>query len=303
MSSTPIDLSRLPAPDVIETIDFETLLEQRKARLVELYPEADQDAVSAALRMESEPMSILLQENAYREMVLRQRVNDAARSVMLAYATRKDLEHLAALFDIERLTLSPADHERNIAAVYESDDALRKRTQLAPRGFSVAGPEAAYVSHALNTDAHVLDATAISPAPCEVLVTILSRDGDGTASRELIDAVTAALQADDVRPLTDRVTVQGAEIIKYSVEAAITTFPGPDASVVLNEARSRLFHYVESVRRLGREVTLSGIYAALHVDGVERVTIESPQGNLRISRSQAPYCDGVWISHAGVYGQ
>ncbi len=34
-----------------------------------------------------EPIVKLLQENAYREVILRQRVNDAAKAVMLAYST------------------------------------------------------------------------------------------------------------------------------------------------------------------------------------------------------------------------
>ena len=34
-----IDLSQLPAPDVVETLDLENLLEERKAKLVSLYPE------------------------------------------------------------------------------------------------------------------------------------------------------------------------------------------------------------------------------------------------------------------------
>ena len=45
MSVTPIDLSQLPSPDVVETIDYETLLAARKARFVSLYP-ADEQAES-----------------------------------------------------------------------------------------------------------------------------------------------------------------------------------------------------------------------------------------------------------------
>ncbi len=220
MSVTPIDLSQLPSPDIVETLDYETLLAARKARLVSLYPAAEQAEIAATLALESEPLVKLLQENAYREIVLRQRVNDAARAVMLAYAVGTDLDHLAALFGIRRLTISPADPAHDLAAVMESDADLRARTQLAPQSFSVAGPEGAYVSHARNADGRVLDASAVSPAPCEVLVTVLARDGDGTAAPALIDAVAAALQADDVRPLTDKVTVRGAEILRYQVRAA-----------------------------------------------------------------------------------
>ncbi|TWR32429.1 baseplate assembly protein, partial [Cronobacter sakazakii] len=44
-----IDLSQLPAPDVVEELDFETILAERKATLISLYPEEEQDAVARTL--------------------------------------------------------------------------------------------------------------------------------------------------------------------------------------------------------------------------------------------------------------
>lgn len=38
---SPIDLSQLPAPTIVETLDFETLLTARKERLISLYPAAE----------------------------------------------------------------------------------------------------------------------------------------------------------------------------------------------------------------------------------------------------------------------
>ena len=301
MSVTPIDLSQLPSPDVVDTIDYETLLAARKARLVSLYPAAEQAEIAATLALESEPLVKLLQESAYREIVLRQRVNDAARAVMLAYAVGTDLDHLAALFGIRRLTISPADPEHDLAAVMESDTDLRARTQLAPQSFSVAGPEGAYVSHARNADGRVLDASAISPAPCEVLVTVLARDGDGTAAPALIDAVAAALQADDVRPLTDKVTVRGADILRYQVRARLVFFAGPDRAVALAQANRAMKQYTESMHRLGMDVTLDGIYAAARAAGVQKVILESPLAGLPASKQQAPYCTGIELIDGGVY--
>ncbi|MCF7694669.1 baseplate assembly protein, partial [Mycetohabitans sp. B2] len=66
MSTTPIDLSQLPAPDVIEPLDYETLFAQRKAQLIALYPLEEQADIAATLALESEPMVKLLQESAYR---------------------------------------------------------------------------------------------------------------------------------------------------------------------------------------------------------------------------------------------
>lgn len=297
-----IDLSQLPPPDVVETIDYEVILGERKAHYLSLFPTDQQAGVAETLALESEPIVKSLQESAYREMVLRQRVNDAARSVMLAYAERGDLDHLGALFGIKRLVITPADPENGLVDVMERDKDLRMRIQLAPQGFSVAGPSGAYRSHALGADGRVLDALASSPVPCQVLVTILSREGNGQADQTLIDAVTAVLDSDDVRPLTDEVIVQSAEIVPYNVRATIYTLPGPDSSVVLAEARARLDAYVAETHRIGREVTLSGLYASLHVDGAERVELLEPLANVQATRTQAPHCMSIEIEHGGVYG-
>jgi phage-related baseplate assembly protein len=188
---TTIDLTAIEPPDVLETLDFEEIYQDLLEYFKSIYPDW-----SAAL--ESDPVVKLIELAAYREVRFRARANDAARSVMLAFATGTTLEHLAALFGIKRLTVRPADPDSGDDELKEKDDDLRSRTQLAPQGYSVAGPEGAYRSHALNADGRVLSVSVTSPAPCEIVVTILSREGDGTASDELVGIVTKALQAEDV---------------------------------------------------------------------------------------------------------
>lgn len=103
-----IDLNQLPAPDVVEELDFETILAERKATLISLYPEDQQEAVARTLTLESEPLVKLLEENAYRELIWRQRVNEAARAVMLACAAGNDLDVIGANYNTTRLIITPA---------------------------------------------------------------------------------------------------------------------------------------------------------------------------------------------------
>ncbi|AXT81662.1 contractile injection system protein, VgrG/Pvc8 family [Escherichia coli] len=173
-----IDLSQLPAPQIVDVPDFETLLAERKAEFVALHPKDEQEAVMRTLELESEPITKLLQENAYRELLLRQRINEAAQAVMVAYAIGSDLDQLAANYNVKRLTVTPADNDAvpPVAAVMESDEALRLRVPAAFEGLSVAGPTAAYEFHARSADGRVADASATSPAPAEVVLTVLSRE-------------------------------------------------------------------------------------------------------------------------------
>ncbi|MFP2424285.1 baseplate assembly protein [Pseudescherichia vulneris] len=296
-----IDLSQLPPPQIVDVPDFETLLAERKAAFVALYPADQQDAVNRTLTLESEPITKQLQESAYREILLRQRINEAALAVMVAYANSSDLEQLGANYNVKRLTVTPADDDAvpPVAAVMETDEALRLRIPAAFEGLSVAGPTAAYEFHAKSADGRVADASATSPAPAEVVLTVLSREGDGTADADLLAVVEKALNSESVRPVADRLTVRGASIVNYSVRALLYLYPGPESEPILEAARASLQKYIASQTRLGRDIRLSAIYAALHVEGVQRVELLSPLADVVLDKTQAASCTDWSVSVGG----
>ena len=296
-----IDLSQLPPPQIVDEPDFETLLTERKAEFVALYPAEEQEAVARTLMFESEPVVKILQENVYRELLLRQRINEAAQAVMVAYAISGDLDQLAANNNVERLTVTPADDTQipPVAAEMASDSDLRQRIPAAFEGMSVAGPTGAYEFHAMSADGRVADASAISPLPAEVTVSILSREGSGIADDDLLRTVSDALNDENVRPVGDRVTVQSARIMDYAVEAVLYVYPGPATEPVLAAAKIQLNSYINEQRRLGRDIRRSAIYAALHVNGVQRVELIQPAADVILDKTQAANCTGVMVSLGG----
>jgi len=322
-----VDLSRLPPPDIIEPLGFETIYARNLARFQVLFPSFD-------ATVESDPVVIVIQLFSYQEMLMRQRVNEAGRAVMPAFAQGSDLDHLAAAVGVGRFIITAGNPALNIAPVYESDDDLRRRMVLAPEGFSVAGPEGAYIFHALSAHSDVLDASAVSPEPDDikalvmsvladhdaapalvdamqtaldgaswpgdVLVTALSRIGDGTPEPVVLAAVDTKLSGNSIRPLTDHVTVQAAEIIPFAIIAGITFLSGPDRSLVMAEAQRRLNEHLAITRRLGRDVTRAGIIAALHPEGVQNIDLISPPEDIELTRMQASFCTGITLNDDGV---
>ena len=289
-TATPaIDLSRLPAPDVIEDLDYEALLAAAVARLGPDY------VVS-----EADPAYKVLESAAYRELLLRQRVNDGARSVLLATARGRDLDNLAALLGVERQVVTPADPDAipPVEAVYEADERLRLRTQLAPSAISTAGPVSSYRYHALAASADVLDVAVSSLAPGSVTVTVLAREGNGLADADLLAAVTAALNDESVRPLGDVLAVQSAAIVDYQVTAELTIGAGPDSDAVLEAATAAVTAYTASARRIGRNVPLSGLYAALHVEGVAAVSLTAPAADVAVTAVQAAHATQIQVTAA-----
>lgn len=294
---TPIDLSALPEPQVVELLDYEQILAERKAYALSLWPADQQAEIAARLALESEPLTKLIEENAYRELLWRRRVNEAALATLLAKAREEDLDQIGANYNVARLVIAPATSDA--AAVKERDDAYRERIQMAFEGLSVAGPRNAYIFHARSAAGLVADATAESPSPAVVVVTVQSAEGDGSATPELVAAVAAYLSDEDRRPLGDRLTVQGADVIEYSVEAVLhLATTGPEAEPILAAARAQLEALVHARRRLGVEVAESAIHAALHVVGVRRVELVG-WADITPTPAQAAYCTGITLSIAG----
>lgn len=293
-----IDLSQLPSPTIIEELDFETILIEVKAVMVAAFPEDTQSAVAAAMELESEPLNIVAQAMAYREMLLRQRINEGVVACMLSHATGDDLDNIAANLDTERLVITEATDTAD--AVTESDEALRLRAQAAFEGMSVAGPSAAYEYFARSASGKVAAVRATSPAPAEVLIAILSSDGDGTASDELIATVQAAVNDEDTRPLGDRVTVRSAEIIEYTIDATLYLYPGPESEPIINAAIASLRTFLaDADKKIGRDVVRSAISASLHVQGVQRVVINSPESDLQIDNTQVARNTGYNVENGG----
>ncbi len=287
-----IRLSELPPPPVIEPLDYETALAVLKQDLINHNAE-----LAEVLNLESRSVRKVLEACAHRETALRQRINDAARGVMLASAQGGDLDHLAAFFGVERQTLTPGDPQARPARlpVYEDDERLRQRTQLSLEGYTTAGPVGSYVFWSLSASPNVKDVHIASPTPGRVVVTVLSMQGDGVPDADLLALVDARLSAKDVRPLTDQVTVQAATIRQYSVQARLVLHDGLDAAVVRNAATAGLNTYVEARHRLGESITQSGIDAALNVAGVRTITLIGWR-DIETASNEAPKMTGATLT-------
>lgn len=290
-----VDLSSLPAPSVLEPLDFEAVYEEG----LSVFRGYMGDNWSAAL--ESDPVTKVLEVGAYIKVGNRARVNDAGKALLLAHAIRDDLDHLGANVNLKRLIIQAEDllAVPPVPEVKEEDDPFRERIQLAYEGLTTAGPRNSYILHARNASGLVADATAESPAPCNVTVTVLSSEGKGTASPELLATVKAALNDEDVRPVGDRLTVQSAQIIDYRIDAILhMAGAGPEADASLAEATNRLAAWINPRKRLGVEVARSAVDAQLHIAGVSRVELPG-WVDLAPTKAQAAFCTDYTVTMAG----
>jgi phage-related baseplate assembly protein len=190
----------------------------------------------------------------------------------------------------------------------ETDDHLRARIQAAPNQFSVAGPEGAYRYFALSADPSIADAQVLSPAPGQVNVCILtgpvtaqpapSPNPEGTASNALINKVTTLLAADNVRPLTDGVTVSAATEADYTIAGTITMYADAEPVSTMAAANTAAANFaIALASRIQRDIVPSQIIEALSVSGVYQVTLTSPP-YIQLEAGQWANCTAIVLTPA-----
>ena len=272
------DLASLPTPAVIETLSFETIFTELQTEFQSRYP--DYSALLA-----SDPAVKLLEVAAYREVLLRNRINAAAKASLLAFATGSDLDHLAAFYGVTRL-------------LNENDEALRLRTRQRIIGFANAGGAAHYRYWALSASPEVADVEVDSPDPGRVRISVLAKGEEQTVSNAVLNAVRAVVLRDDIRVLTDTVEVVAAELMPVTVHARLWLYP--DAPLETLAAIQAVFtSTLAAYAGLGWDLTRSWIVGQLQRAGVHKVDLLSPTTDIRVAANQAVRLASLNLEFAG----
>ena len=272
------DLASLPTPAVIENLSFETIFAELQTEFQSRYP--DYSALLA-----SDPAVKLLEVAAYREVLLRNRINAAAKASLLAFATGSDLDHLAAFYGVERLSGEP-------------DEALRLRTRQRIIGFANAGGAAHYRYWALSSSPEVADVEVDSPQPGRVRISVLAKGEEQTVPDAILDAVKAVVLRDDIRVLTDTIEVVPAELIPVTVHARLWLYP--DAPLKTVAAIQAVFaSTLAACAGLGWDLTRSWIVGQLQRAGVHKVDVLSPTTDIRVAANQAVRLASLNLEYAG----
>ncbi|UFO00799.1 MULTISPECIES: baseplate J/gp47 family protein [unclassified Wolbachia] len=239
-------------PNIIEPLNFEEILSRMREELVK------RDASFTAL-VESDPAIKILEVAAWRELLLRQRINEAVKGNLLKFAIGEDLDNLAEFYGVER--------EKE-----EDDERFRKRVKAKVKGWSTCGSKEYYRYYALSADSRVKDALVESPIPGKVQISILSTQ-TGIALEELLEIVRKQVTRDDIRVLTDTVTVIGCNITEVDIHSRMSISP----LISEEEIKKQFIEKFELAKRLGWNVTRSWIIANLFVEGVENVELIEPK--------------------------
>lgn len=115
-------LKNLPYPGVIEELNYDEILKSVKGVFK---AHLNDDEISL---LESDNYSALLETLAYRELLLRARINDSVKAMLLPFSTGDDLDNIVAIYGIERLKgeRPTANIELSLSVKRDSDTFIPK---------------------------------------------------------------------------------------------------------------------------------------------------------------------------------
>lgn len=281
---------------VLEDIDAETILGLRMLRLKELW--AVYDPPSAAQydveNLEFDPIKINQEACTFFEIMLRDRVNQAARSITLAYAIGTDLDAIASRYPggVPRLE-------------NEGDDRYRRRIWLSPNTLSPHGTAEAYEYWALTAVPELRDVTAIKSVLYDYYPTILitclvgpELDSPSPTQEQLMQ-VRAYIQNLSRQGLTDVISVDGPKIIETKYNIGVWLYPNTAPEQALISIKTNLEKLIESQYWLGHDHTLMAINAVCAISGVHHVDILEPTNNIEVGSDWVVKVTDVIVTLSG----
>ncbi|MFA8302285.1 baseplate J/gp47 family protein [Paenibacillus alvei] len=196
---------------------------------------------------------------------------------------------------VKNLTTSAGGTDR------EDDDHYRERIYTSPERFSVAGPTGAYQYWARSANKDIMDVLVWSPAPAEVEIRVLMRDGE-LPSSDILQAVHATCNSDRIRPLTDKVTVLAPDAVSYDIDMTywIDSLNATDAASIQNRVQQAVTTYIQWQKaRIGRDINPSELIRLAMNAGARRVAVTSPAYTV-IEKTQVAIATAPKVTYGGI---
>ena len=160
----------------------------------------------------------------------------------------------------------------------EDNESYYERMRGSMESFSTAGPINGYIYWTKTVSPAVLDVAVTSPEACYVDVRVILRDGQ-EATEAVLKEIEEALNASDIRPLTDIVTVSAPETVDFSVDATfwIAQPNRESAAAIEREVRAAVDSFIIwQASKMGRDINPSYLTKLMMDAGAKRVEVRQP---------------------------
>lgn len=254
-----IDLSKLPFPNVIEALNAETFIADFISKFTTTWDEERQkDATLPAYDVETlefDPVVIVGQVISFFRLLDRQRVNDAAKSLLAPFAEKSDLDNIVARQGVSRLD-------------GETDLRLLLRYLLSfDRESAGSSKLLKYLAYTAWSEIHHVETVGHAHHGRKGDTDVVISTIDGTApSNEIYRQIYSDVTAEDRKPEAMGVFLHVAEALSYNVSFRVEVPSGPDWELIRSEAIKRVQNAALLRTQIGATVPVSYLQAAVFQD-------------------------------------
>jgi phage-related baseplate assembly protein len=330
----------LPTMQVLQSIDTEALITARMQKLIAIW--MSHDPPNAARydveHLEFDPIRINQELNAYFELLVRDRVNQAARAITLAFSVGSDLDAIASRYPaggVPRKTATATDPALlwTGPGTQEPDAIYKQRVWLAPNILSLAGPgqsvNESYVYWAMAApmpvgELPIKHATIYTkPYTGNVFMPILPYQPLNTTwTQSIRDLNTWTLTPNAVvyptakqiaavyqyvtanyqgrMGLTDVLSVLKPKVINTTIDADIYLFPGVDPITLMADITKAVGDLIVALNWLGADLTLLALEGAFAQAGVYNTKIRSPAADTLAGLDTVVNIQSASLTYKGV---
>lgn len=160
----------------------------------------------------------------------------------------------------------------------EDDDTLKDRIYIAPSKYSVAGPEESYRYWVKTYNSNISDVLIYSDDPVDVVIEFIMNDGE-LPSESMLLGVQKFLSDEQIRPLTDRVTVKAPETVEYKVNVKyfVNQSDLKKVDTIKTAVNAAVDDYIQWQRsKIGRDINPSQLIQQMVSAGAKRVEVALP---------------------------
>lgn len=160
----------------------------------------------------------------------------------------------------------------------EDDDTLKDRIYIAPSKYSVAGPEDSYRYWARTYNANITDALIFSDNPVDVTIEFIMKDGE-LPSESMVRGLQTYLANEQIRPLTDKVTVKAPDTVDYKINVKyfVNKSDLKKVDTIKAAVEKAVNDYVIWQRsKIGRDINPSQLIQMIVAAGAKRAEVTLP---------------------------
>lgn len=263
------DIERLPATPAVAT--FRCYISEAQEESV-IVPQGTRITFDGTITFETVEELEIKAGNTYGDVTGQCQTPGTVGNDLAPGRVKEIVDVYAYYLKVENTTTTAGGAEE------ESDADYYERMRESTESFSTAGPVNSYIYHAKSVSAAVADVAATSPEPGKVDVRVLLQDST-QPSETVLEQIEEALNAEDVRPLTDVVTVSAPGTVEFEIDLTfyIERNSQASSSVIDTDTRAAVEEYISwQTSKMGRDINPSYLIQKIMAAGAKRVEVRKP---------------------------